>query len=62
MGHTHAVYDSDTHFLIDPITRAITNANNAKTALMQHDHNSERYTFECPRYIEQHDMSKCNRV
>lgn len=48
--------------MIDPITRAITNANNAKTALMQHDHNSERYTFECSRYIEQHDMSKCNRV
>ena len=29
---------------------------------MQNDHNSERFTFEIPRYIEGHDMSLCNVV
>ena len=29
---------------------------------MQHDHNSERFTFEIPKYIEGHDMSLCDRV
>lgn len=29
---------------------------------MQGDHNSERFTFELPRYVDGHDMSLCNRV
>lgn len=62
MGHNHAVYDGDAHFIIDPISRAIENASSEKTAVMQYDHNSERYTFECPRTIEGHDLSLCNRV
>lgn len=62
MGHVHNVYDSDTRFLINPITRAIKNESNRKTVLIQHDHNSERFTFELPRYIEGHDMSICDKV
>lgn len=62
MAHLHVVRDSDSHYLIDPITRAITNANSAKNKLMQGDHNSEIYTFEIPRIVEGHDMSLCNKV
>lgn len=62
MGHIHPVYDTDTHFTIDAITRAIKKDANRKTSLVQGDHNSERFTFECPRYIEGHDMSECNVV
>lgn len=60
--HTHEVPDSDTHFLINPNTRQIENTNYQKTVLMRGDHNSERFTFEIPRYVDGHDMSLCNRV
>lgn len=60
--HKHNVPDSDTHFIIDPNTRQIENTNYQKTVLMRGDHNSERFTFEVPRYIDGHDMSLCNRV
>lgn len=62
MAHLHSVFDTDAHFIIDPITRAITNESSKKTSLIQYDHNSERFTFELPRYIEKHDMSKSNLV
>ena len=62
MEHKHSVYDTDTRFSINAITRQIRNESNRKTALMQNDHNSERFTFELPRYIEGHDMSICNQV
>lgn len=62
MAHIHSVKDTDTRFLIEPITRAIKNNASKKTTLMQNDHNSERFTFEIPRYIEDHDMSQCNEV
>ena len=62
MAHKHSVYDTDKHFVIDPITRAITNQTPTKTKLMQYDHNSERFTFEMPRFIEGHDMTLCNKV
>ena len=62
MGHNHGVYDSDTHFTINAITRQIKSDPKQKTTVIQYDHNSERFTFECPRYIEGHDMSKCNDV
>lgn len=58
----HVVYDTDKHFVIDPITREITSTASTKNRVVQHDHNSERFTFELPRYIEGHDMSLCNRV
>ena len=60
--HVHSVYDTDMHFIIDPISRAIRNEAIPKTTVVQYDHNSERFTFEIPRYVEGHDMSTCNRV
>lgn len=62
IDHKHEVPDSDTYFLIDPYTRQIENTNYQKTVLMRGDHNSERFTFEVPRYVDGHDMSLCNRV
>ena len=62
MAHIHSVYDTDPHFEIDPITRAITNQSTTKTQLMQYDHNSERFTFEIPRLVDGHDMSECDKI
>ena len=59
MAARHSVYDSDSHFIIDPITRSVT-CTSKKLQLMQHDHNSERFTFEIPRYVEGHDMLECD--
>lgn len=62
IDHKHTVPDTDTYFKIDPYTRLIENTNYNKTVLMRGDHNSERFTFEVPRYVDGHDMSLCNRV
>lgn len=62
MALKHSVYDTDTHFSINPITRALQNESHSKTSLIQYDHNSERFTFEIPRYIEGHDMSQCDSI
>ena len=61
MAHTHTVIDSDNHFIINPVTREITN-NSKKVKLMQGDHASEIFTFEIPRYVDGHDMSLCNKI
>lgn len=64
MAHAHSikdVFDTDPHFRIDPVTRNITNRS-GKVVLVQHDHNSERFTFEIPQYVDGHDMSLCNNV
>lgn len=62
MAHKHSIYDTDLHFVIDPVTRQIINQSPKKTTLIQGDHNSERFTFEMPRTIEGHDMSLCDKV
>lgn len=62
MAHLHRVYDTDAHFTIDAITRAIKNSSSGKTVLVQGDHNSERFTFEVPRMVDGHDLSLCNEV
>lgn len=62
MAHSHSVYDTDPHFKIDPISRAITNDESKKTVLMQNDHNSERFSFEIPKVVEGHDIMLCNKV
>ena len=62
MAHIHPVYDTDTHFSINALTREIKAEPKQKVKLIQHDHNSERFTFSLPRYIEGHDMSICNVV
>lgn len=61
-GHDHPVVDRETRFVIDPHTRLISHANENELFVMQGDHNSERFTFELPRYIDGHDMTLCNRV
>ena len=61
MAHAHSLYDTDPHFRIEPSTRSIINMS-GKTIIVQHDHNSERFTFEIPRYVDGHDMSLCNNV
>ena len=61
MAHTHSVIDSDNHFIINSVTREITN-NSKKVKLMQGDHASEIFTFEIPRYVDGHDMSLCNKI
>lgn len=60
--HLHEMRDTDTHFVIDPVTRTISNANAAKNKLMQYDHNSEIMTFEMSQYVDGHDMSQCDKV
>ena len=61
MAHLHSIYDTDKHFKINPITRKII-SESPKTTLMQYDHNSERFTFEIPRFIEGHDMSLSDSI
>ena len=61
MAHKHSVYDTDKHFFIDPDTRAVTKEKD-KIVVVQGDHNSERFTFEIPRFVDGHDMSTCNKV
>ena len=61
MSHIHNIIDDDRHFVVDPITRQITNTS-SKLVISQYDHDSERFTFEIPRYIEEHDMAECDRI
>lgn len=56
------VIDSDHHFIVNQFTRKITSQNPQKDILMQNDHNSERFTFEVPRFIEGRDLGECNTV
>ena len=60
--HNHSVVDSDTYFIIDPISRSISNTASNKNVLMQFDDESEVFTFEIPRYVEGHDMLLCDTV
>ena len=60
--HEHEVTDPDSYFIIDPVSRTMTNESRVKNVIMQFDHESEVYTFQIPRYVEGHDMMTCNRV
>ena len=65
MSHEHIdtdIVDVDPHFIIDTITREISNNTNDKLRIMQYDNKSERYSFDIDRYIEGHDLMDCNRV
>lgn len=62
MAHLHSMRDSDSHYVVDPITRVITSGTPVKSTLIQYDHNSEILTFEMPRYVEGHDMLRCTSV
>ena len=60
--HEHEVLDTDSRFFVDATTRSISSGYPTKTRLIQGDHNSERFEFEIPRWIEEHDMSLCDKV
>lgn len=60
--NTSVTTDFDTPFIVDAVTREITNRNLEKKILMRNDHNSERFTFEMPRFIEGRDIALCNIV
>lgn len=65
MPHEHIdtdIVDTDPHFIIDTITREISNNTNDKIRIMQYDNKSERYSFDIDRYIEGHDLMNCNKV
>lgn len=62
MAHVHNVIDTDPHFTIDPDTRSIISQYTGRLVLIQGDHNSERFTFELPRWVDGHDMLDCNQV
>lgn len=55
------VIDDDPHFLVNSITREITN-NSSELHIMQYDHDSERVTFECDRYVDGYDLLRCNLI
>lgn len=61
MAHIHEIKDAETHFIIDATTREISNAG-VLPALVQGDHNSEVFTFVAPRFVDNHDLSTCNKV
>ena len=60
IGHDHPVNDTGARFIIDSVTRAISCA--AAPTLIQGDHCSERLTFEAPKTVDGHDLTKCNVV
>lgn len=62
MSHNNKIIDKDPCFEVDAITRAIRNVSTTKTTLMQFDHNSERFSFTLPRFIEGHDMMECTKA
>ena len=59
MPHSNKIHDTETHFIINPSNRTITNDSVDNNIIVQYDHNSERFTFEMPRYVDGHDMSEC---
>lgn len=63
MSHKHALTTFTPDFKINAITREVIQVQpEVLITLMQYDHNSEKLRFECPRYIDGHDMSLCNKV
>ena len=62
MAHFHSVVDDDLYFDIDPVSRTIEYQGDELPVISQGDHNSERFTFEIPRYVDGHDMSLCDLV
>lgn len=62
MNRIHNIIDSDQHFLIDISSRSIKSNLQSKVKLAVGDHNSQRFTFEMPRFIDGHDMSESEYV
>jgi hypothetical protein len=62
MKHNFKIFDTDPFFMVDAVTRVIKNMSQSKVSIIQGDHNSERFTFQLPRYIEEHDMMESSKV
>ena len=54
--------DNDLYFKIEPESHAVFSSATNGINIVQYDHNSEIFTFEIPRYVEGHDMARCNAV
>lgn len=62
LNHDHQVVDQQHPFVIDPITKRITEQTENLT-VPQHAKNAEVFTFSIPdRYIEGHDMAEVNQI
>lgn len=62
MLHNNKIIDSDAFFEVNAITRQIANKTPSKIILMQNDHNSERFSFSLPRFIEGHDLLEVDKA
>ena len=62
MSHEHSVRDVDKRFSINTITKIVTAPESNIPVFSQYDHNSEHITFEVDRFVEGHDLSKCDKV
>ena len=62
MSHKSKIRDTETHFIINPATRIVTNESASNNTIVQYDHNSERFTFKIPRYVDGHDMYESTEV
>lgn len=63
MSHKHALNTFTPDFKINAVSREVIQVQpDVLITLMQYDHNSESLRFECPRFIDGHDMSLCNKV
>lgn len=62
MSHTHTMKDTDPSFFIDADLRTIESTSEDPVTLVKGDHNSEIFTFEMDRYIDEHDLKQCNKV
>lgn len=62
MAHIHNVFDTEPRYAIDPVKRTISHLTKDEEVVVQGDHNSERFAFEIPRFIDGHDMLLCNKV
>lgn len=62
MDHVHGSYESTNRFRINPFSRQIINESEIDIVIAQRDHNSERFIFELPKMVEEHDMTSCNVI
>lgn len=62
MTHKHEIKNCAHSFRINPSDRGIYKTSPNNIILMQGDHNSVRFSFRVPRYINGHDMSLCNKI
>lgn len=62
MSHIHTMKDTDPSFYIDADLRTIESLSEDPVTLVKGDHNSEIFTFEMDRYIDEHDLKQCNKV